>query len=158
MALDTRNIKLIILDFDGVLTDNFVYLDEYGDESVRCCKSDSVSIDILKKKGFNVLILTGEKRMYVRHRSIKLGVHFRLDIKEKEKELDSILKTFSVDKDQIIFVGNDLNDLGLINSGIYSACPSDAVFEVKENVDFVLKTKGGHGVVRELFSILKVNI
>jgi len=155
VELDTKNIKLIVLDFDGVLTDNFVYMNELDEETVRCCKSDSVAIDILKSKGVDFYVLSNEKRNYVIFRCKKMKILSRQIEGNKVDQLDFILNKFNVKMDEILFIGNDLNDLDIMKSGVLTCCPSDSAQEILDVSKIKLKTKGGYGVIRELLNLME---
>ena len=155
MELDTKNIKLIILNFDGVLTDNFLYINDFCEETVRCCGSDSIAINILRSKGIKFLVLTNEAKNYITFRCKRIGVFYKQVEGNKVDSLDSILKKFDVKKEEILFIGNDLNDVELMKSGILSCCPYDSDEEILKISNIRLKTRGGFGIIRELLSIME---
>ncbi len=154
-----KNIKYIFTDFDGVLTDNKVYVSSDGIETVLCNRSDGMAINALKKSGIRVIIISTETNQVVKLRGEKLLIDTYFGIKNKKQFLINFLTKNNFDIENILYVGNDINDLGAINHLKFSACPSDAHYEVKKNVSFILKTKGGDGVLREIAeNILQINL
>lgn len=151
-------IEHIIFDFDGVLTDNRVWLNALGEESVVCNRSDGLGLQILSRLGINVRILSKEKNKVVEARGIKLGIPVDQGVDRKDVALQEMAKKGSLDLKKTLFVGNDLNDLAAFDVVGWTACPSDAHPEIIKRSHFVLKTPGGHGVVREIASdVLKLS-
>ena len=144
------NIQLIVYDFDGVLTDNRVILREDGLESVIVNRSDGLAISILKKMGVKQIILTTEENKVVEVRAHKLGLPVMKGVNEKKSAVLTYCLEKNIDLENVIYVGNDINDLEAMKIVGYPVCPSDAYGEVKNVSKKVLKTKGGFGVVREL--------
>lgn len=154
-----KDIDTIVFDFDGVLTDNSVFLNEHGEEFVRCNRSDGLGFDTLKKIGLNALILSTEKNKVVSARGKKLNVKVLQGIENKQKTLTELSLSGELNLKRTLYVGNDLNDYHAIKLCQYSACPADSDVEIKKIVNFVLDSKGGEGVVKELLQIiLKVDI
>lgn len=149
-------IKLIIYDFDGVMTDNTFILDKYGNESVKLNRSDGFAISELKKLNIKQIILSTEKNNIVKIRARKLKINCYNDIKNKE----IFLKEYSVRKNikfgEICYVGNDINDYDAMKNCKYKFCPSDAVTKIKKISDFILPSKGGDGVIRDFYEKLMV--
>ena len=144
------NIKFIFTDFDGVLTDNKVYVSSDGKETVLCNRSDGIAINAFKKLGIKTIILSTEKNEVVKVRGEKLGVETYFGLEDKKKFLNNLIIKNNIDLSELLYIGNDINDLGAIKMTKYSACPSDSHNEIKKNVSFVLKKKGGEGVLREV--------
>ena len=159
-----KNIRLddvdaLIFDFDGVLTDNRVHLDQNGNEWVSCNRSDGLAFIVLEKIKKPTFIISTEKNKVVAARAKKLKTPVLFGIKNKSKALKklSIKKNFNLDR--TLYVGNDLNDYEAMKLCGYSACPSDSHKSIKKISTFKLDAKGGSGVVRELIEeILKFNI
>ena len=158
MLPNWSKIHTIIFDFDGVFTNNKVYLDEYGKESVRCDRSDGLGFDILRsfknKYSWDVdyFILSKEKNPVVIRRAEKLKLKVFNNIKNKELFIKDYLKTkfgeFSESRYGVLYLGNDLNDLSSIRFCGFSIAPSDAHKKIKENVNLTLPALGGEGFVR----------
>lgn len=148
--LTIEEIDLFVFDFDGVLTDNFVYLDQNGLESVRCSRADGLAFDVLQKLKKSVYILSTEKNTVVSARAEKLKVPLLQGIKNKEEALRSLASNLGCQIEKILYVGNDLNDLKVMNICGLSVCPADSHEKIKKISTVILKTNGGNGVVREL--------
>ena len=154
-----NKIKVIFTDFDGVLTDNKVYVSSNGLESVCCTRSDGLAINALKKSGIDVIIVSTEINKVVKIRGKKLGVETFYGIKNKKDFIQNLINERKFSNKDILYLGNDINDLGAINIAKYSACPSDSHDEVKKKVSHILKSKGGEGVLRELTeNFLNINL
>ena len=149
-SISLDNVHAFIFDFDGVLTNNMVFLSESGEESVVCSRSDGLAFDVLRKIGKQSYILSTEKNPVVSARAKKLKVPVLQGVSNKLDSLNKLADKNGYDLKNIIYVGNDLNDYSVIQSCGYTACPSDSHKEIKKISKIVLNTKGGHGVVREL--------
>ena len=153
--MKSKKIKLddldaLIFDFDGVLTDNKVHLDQNGNEWVSCNRSDGLAFIVLEKIKKPTYIISTEKNKVVAARAKKLKTPVLFGIQNKFIDLKklSIKKKFNLDK--TLYVGNDLNDYEALKLCGYSACPSDSHKKIKKISTFKLDAKGGSGVVREL--------
>jgi len=144
------NIDAFIFDFDGVLTNNLVHLDESGKEWVTCSRADGLAFDVLHKLKKPVFILSTERNPVVTARAKKLKVPVIQGITNKVNALGSLSETKGFDLNRVLYVGNDLNDYGVMQICGYSACPADAHPRIKESAKVVLECNGGRGVVREL--------
>lgn len=147
---NTENIKIIFSDFDGVFTDNKVLTNQNGEESVIASKYDSM---ILKSfpKSIKFIVISSEKNDSVAMRCKKLGLEYMYGIENKIELIKSILIKNSISWKESIYIGNDYNDiLPMITCG-YSLCPQDSPEKIKFIADEVLCSKGGDGVIRELF-------
>lgn len=159
MKIDINLLDLIVLDFDGVLTDNRVYIDNNGTETISCNRSDGLAFDILEKKKKKFIILSSEKNKVVIQRGKKLGIKVYSGIKYKHIKLQKIFKLKKYDKNKCLYIGNDINDFKAMTLCKYKLCPSDSHKEIKKISNLVLKSKGGHGVIRELVEkIFKISI
>ena len=154
IIIDINNIEAIIFDFDGVLTDNSVLLNYNGEEFVKCNRSDGLGFDALKKINKPTYIISTEKNKAVTARGDKLNIPVIQGIEDKCSALEElcIKNNFSLDK--LVYVGNDLNDFKVMKLCGFSVCPSDSHKDIKIIADYVLKTSGGNGVVRELIEDL----
>ena len=157
--LNIENIEAIVMDFDGVLTDNYVYLSEDGLEMVRCNRSDGMAIKALKEKGLKLFILSSEENKVVKSRADKLSIRAIYGIKEKLSVLKELSIEESFNLSSTLYVGNDVNDLNCMKACNFSACPIDSHQSIKKISTLQLKSKGGEGVIRELAEeILNVHI
>lgn len=141
---------LLVLDFDGVLTDNFVYVDENGVESVRCSKEDSLGVALLREQGFPVVVLTSEKNPVVWRRTEKLQVPCVVGPLDKTSGFLELLARYGVVAADVVYVGNDVNDLGCLREAGCGLVVADAHPRAKAEADVVLSNPGGQGAVREV--------
>jgi YrbI family 3-deoxy-D-manno-octulosonate 8-phosphate phosphatase len=148
--MNIDNIDVFVFDFDGVLTNNLVYLNQEGVESVACSRADGLAFDVLKKIKKPIFILSTESNAVVSARAKKLKINVVQGSKNKVESLKEIIKENNYHKDKVLFIGNDLNDYQVMKFCGYSVCPLDAHLKIKEIADIVLNTNGGYGVVREL--------
>ena len=148
--MNINNIDAFVFDFDGVLTNNLVYLNQEGVESVVCSRADGLAFDVLRKLKKPTFILSTEKNSVVTMRAKKLKIQALQGIKNKADALSSLSESKGYDLGRILYVGNDLNDFNVMKICGYSACPIDSHIKIKELSNIVLNTRGGEGVVREL--------
>ena len=144
------DIDLFVFDFDGVLTDNIVHIDNNGNEMVSCSRADGLAFDVLRKLDKPCQILSTENNTVVSARANKLGISVLQGVKNKEKALRNLVKRKSYKLSNILYVGNDLNDYNSMRISGFSVCPADSHPEIKKISNFILKTNGGKGIVREL--------
>lgn len=149
-------IDLLALDFDGVVTDNRVWVDEKGREMVAAYRSDSLIINQLKQAGVQVVILSSEVNPVVAARAKKMGVEavHGVNIHEKGDVLKELLAERKIDPAHVVYVGNDINDLPCFDLVGWSVAVADALPEVVRAADYVLSKPGGHGAVRELCDLI----
>ena len=152
--MNINDLDALIFDFDGVLTDNKVYTDENGIESVCCSRADGLAFDALRKLEIPVYILSTESNPVVAARAHKLKVPVIQGVKSKIDSLKSLCSEHNYNSSHILFVGNDLNDYQVIEYCGYSACPADAHESIKSICTFVCSTRGGQGIVRELLEVV----
>ena len=158
-----ENLKLLpgkleglFLDFDGVFTDNKVYLNENGEETVRCSRGDGYGISMLKKKiNIPIVVFSSEEKTIAVKRCKKLKIECFNYLKEsKYRFVLKYCEDNNINYNNVIFIGNDINDYDcLINAGC-SVAPNDAVDSIKSTVDLILKNNGGSGAVRELCDLI----
>ena len=154
-----NNLKLIIFDFDGVLTDNSVFVDSTGNEYVKCNRSDGLGFNALSKIGLKAIICSTEQNKVVQARGKKLNVETFNGIKDKLSWLKNYCLSMNISSEEILYVGNDINDYESMKFCGFSACPSDSANKIKNISNFVLTKKGGEGVVREIVEIiLKIDL
>jgi YrbI family 3-deoxy-D-manno-octulosonate 8-phosphate phosphatase len=147
-------IELVVFDFDGVFTDNRVWVGEDGSEFVACNRSDGHGISMLKDAGFDVLVLSSEKNNVTRARCRKLGVECINGLKDKATTLNDLIRKRNISRKNLIYVGNDVNDVGCMKLAGFSVAVADALAEAKKTADMILKSRGGHGAVRELCDLI----
>lgn len=147
-------IQLIVYDFDGVMTDNKVIIDQFGNEGVKVDRSDGLAISKIKNMGIKQIILSSEKNSVVQKRADKLGIPCLYGKDNKKEILEEHLNKNHISKDKVIFVGNDVNDIEVMNYVGYPIAPNDAHEEIKKIARITTKSKGGSGVVRELLDMI----
>ncbi len=148
------NVAALIMDFDGVLTDNRVAVDQTGVESVTCHRGDGWAISRLRQAGLRMLVLTGESSPVVARRCEKLGVEWITAHHDKLPVLKAWLDRHGIAPAQAVYVGNDLPDCPCM---LYVGCgiaPADAHPSAKAAARVVLETAGGHGCIRELADLI----
>ena len=148
------NINLIIYDFDGVMTNNKVYVDQNGNEMVQVNRADGLGVSEIAKLGIKQIIISTEKNSVVNMRAKKLGIDCFQGIDNKIEMVKSESKKMLIDLDKIAYVGNDINDLYAMQICGVKFCPSDAHQKIIQISDVVLKSKGGDGIVREILDLL----
>ncbi len=151
-----KKVELIVCDFDGVITDNRVWTDEDSRESVAAYRSDSIRIKELSGMGIEVIILSSEPNAVVAARAQKMGVEaiHGVGIQEKGRALREILARKNIKAGNVVYVGNDLNDLPCFEIAGWSVAVADAYPEVIRAADHVLAKAGGHGALRELCDLV----
>jgi YrbI family 3-deoxy-D-manno-octulosonate 8-phosphate phosphatase len=153
-----KQVKLLVMDFDGVLTDNRVWVGEDGKEQVAANRSDGLGLMMLKQAGIEALVVSMEVNPVVARRCEKLGIPYRQGIQDKGKLLTSILAEKHIRPEVTLYLGNDTNDLPcfpLVGCGVAVA---DSHPEVLRQADLVLSKPGGHGAVRELCDLILGNL
>jgi len=145
-----RQIKLLLTDNDGVLTDAGVYYSAEGEELKRFSLRDGMGVERLRNVDIEVGLITGENSGAVAARAKKLQItELHLGIKDKLAVLRQILELRGLSAEQIAYIGDDMNDLEIIKHAGLTACPVDAFPAIAEVADYVCKLPGGHGAFRE---------
>jgi YrbI family 3-deoxy-D-manno-octulosonate 8-phosphate phosphatase len=155
-----QTIRMIVCDFDGVITDNRVWTDEKGRETVMATRSDSMRVRDLRERGIEVMILSSEPNPVVQARAEKMGVKAvnGIDIRGKGEALKKLLAEKKIDPAHVLYIGNDLNDLPCFEIAGWGVAVADAYPEVLRAADHVLNTAGGYGAVREVCELVLKNI
>lgn len=152
-SFNLEKIKLLILDFDGTLTDNKVIIDENGNEYVKCNRSDGLGIQLFKKIGIKVICLSSEKNKVVKRRCEKLEIECIQGIMEKDEEIKNYCEINKYSLDNVAFIGNDLNDISALRIVGFPIVVNDANKLVKSFAKINLKRNGGDGVVLEFLQL-----
>ncbi|HEY4334730.1 MAG TPA: HAD-IIIA family hydrolase [Puia sp.] len=149
-------IKLVLTDVDGVLTDNGVYYGENGEVLKRFSIRDGMGVERLRKLcGIDTGIMTGELSPSVARRAEKLQItHLYLGVKDKLERLNQVMLAHGLSWEEIAFIGDDVNDLEVLARAGLSACPADAMPEVRARVDYTCKERGGYGAFREFAEMI----
>lgn len=149
-----EEVALVVFDFDGVMTDNRVWVDAEGHEFVAAYRSDSLGIQALHRAGIRTLVLSTETDGAVAARCRKMGVPVLQGVNDKAARLIQYLNEQGIDARSVIFVGNDVNDLVCFDLVGCAVAVADAQPEVLRQADLILSRPGGHGAVRELCDLL----
>lgn len=145
-----EQIKLIVYDFDGVMTNNTAIVMEDGTEGVIVNRGDGLGISMLKKAGILQIILSTEVNIVVEARARKLKLEAVHGCSDKKNKLLEYCADREIDLGDVLYVGNDINDLECIKIVGFSVAPADSHKKVLELVDLITTAKGGQGVIREL--------
>lgn len=148
---DFKKIKLIVYDFDGVMTDNRVWVDEDGKEAVMVNRSDGLAVDRIRRLGIRQIIISTEKNNVVERRAEKLGIEVIHDVEDKRTALKTYADSIGICLEQIMFIGNDINDLEALRIVGIAGAPKDAENEILEIAHWISSANGGCGVVRDLY-------
>jgi len=147
-------VSLVVFDFDGVMTDDRAWVDQEGREAVMVSRSDGMGISLLRKAGIETLVLSTESNPVVSARCRKLKITCFQSINDKATALKQILAERDLGAHNVIYVGNDINDLPCFPLVACAVTPADAHESVKVHADLVLTHNGGYGAVRELCDLL----
>ena len=148
-------IKLFAMDVDGVLTDGGMYYSKEGEVLKKFNTRDGMGIELLRKNGIIPAIITKEKSEIVLKRAEKLKIEeVYIGVEDKLEVVKRLIKKYNLSFEEIAYIGDDINDIPLLKKVGLSCCPFDAVDEIKKIVNYVCKTKGGEGAVREVVDII----
>ena len=149
-----KDIKILVLDVDGK-----IYVDDKDNSFKAFNVKDGFALVNWLKLGGEVAILTGKKSNIVEKRAKELGIKYIIQgSKNKKQDLKNLLKELNITFENVAYMGDDLNDLGVMKSVGFSACPKDSVQEVLEITNFISSKNGGDGAVREFLEhIMKKN-
>ena len=151
-----RAIRLFALDFDGVFTDNRVFVDDTGREMVACDRGDSLGLKMIREKrpDIKVVVISKETSGVVKARCDKLKIQALTGIDDKATALKELMAREGVSARETAFIGNDLNDLECIRLAGIGIAVADAVDEARKAADYVTRQRGGQGAIREVADII----
>ena len=150
-----RRIKLLLTDVDGVLTDGGVYYGEAGEVLKRFNIRDGMGVERLRQVGVETGIVTGEVSPSVARRAEKLRItELHLGIKDKPARLEEILATTGLQAEEVAFIGDDTNDVAVLQLVGLAACPGDATSFARAVADYQCAAFGGQGAFRELAELI----
>ena len=145
-----KEIKMFVTDIDGVWTDKSIYYNNDGDEYRRFNLSDSVGVLFLYLLNIPVIAISEENSEILKRRIKKLRVNeYYLGATNKVAIISELLNKYNLEWDEVAFIGDDINDIKLLEKAGFSATPSQASYYVKKNADLVLISRGGEGAFRE---------
>jgi len=150
-----RTVRLVAFDFDGVFTDNGVYVFEDGSEAVRCFRGDGIGLGKLKEVGIEAIIISTEINPVVAARSRKLGIRCVQGCENKRAALDMVIQEMGLSLTQVAFVGNDINDLTCLTRVSLPIVVQDAHPDVISYARYRARARGGHGAVREICDLFE---
>ena len=151
-----KTIKWVITDFDGIVTDNCAYIDENGNISRRVNFKDVMAFSLLKKNGYQIAIISGEKNSAIEWiankfdiQEIHQGIRIKIDV------LKSIVEKYGLSDEEFVYIGDDVNDIDSLNFAKYKITVPNAVKKVLtlDNI-MITDAKGGEGALRELVDLL----
>jgi YrbI family 3-deoxy-D-manno-octulosonate 8-phosphate phosphatase len=144
-----KEIKVFITDIDGVWTDGGMYYDSTGNELKKFNTSDSVGVFFLKLLKIPVVILTGENTPIVERRANKLGVDYLfMGVKNKLIVVEKLCNELGISLQEVAYIGDDINDISLLQSVGLSATPLNAPIYIKSIVNWTVPVNGGSGAFR----------
>ena len=150
-----KDIKIVLTDVDGVLTDGGMYYSSKGDTMKKFHVRDGMAINMLKKHNIPTIIVTKEKNRIITQWAKKMNVKKIFDgVLDKEKILKKVCKEFDVKTSNIVYIGDDVNDMALLKNVGISVSPADAWKNTKQIVDYVSEKNGGKGVLREISDLI----
>jgi YrbI family 3-deoxy-D-manno-octulosonate 8-phosphate phosphatase len=145
------------MDFDGVMSDNRVWIDEAGKESIAANRSDGLGMEMLLKTEVKAVVLSKEENPVVARRCEKMGIPYKKGVDDKGKAVQELFVEFKVTAGESVFVGNDTNDLPCFPLVGCAFAVADSHPEVLRQADNVLDNKGGYGAVREVCDLILAN-
>lgn len=148
-------IKMLVMDVDGTLTDGRIYIGEQGEMMKAFNVKDGYGIVYAKKNEIFPVIITGRESRIVKERAKELQItELYQGIDNKLQQLKLIAEKYGISREEIAYIGDDLNDLECIQYCGLTACPNDAIDILKKEVDYVCRLEGGQGAVREFIDIM----
>lgn len=155
MQIEKVKIKLLVIDVDGTMTDAGVYYDEHGNELKKFSTKDAAGFFAAREAGMEIMVLTGRECVATTRRMNEMKVEYLYqNIKNKYIWLKKFIDENDISKDQIAYIGDDLNDLAAMKLVGFIGCPADSCIEVKEVADYVSCVNGGNGAVRDIIEYI----
>ena len=151
-----KTIKMVITDFDGIVTDNCVYIDPKGEMSRKLNFKDVMAFSLLKKNGFNIGIISGESNSAIEVLAKKFDIEeIHQGIRNKLDVLTSIVKKYNLTKEEFVYIGDDVNDYDSLVFAKYAITVPEAVEKVRkiENIQ-ITNSSSGNGAFREIVDSL----
>lgn len=150
-----KKIKYLVIDVDGTMTDAGIYYDEHGNELKKFCTKDAAGFFTAHQAGMEILVLTGRECAATTRRMTEMKVDYLVqNCKDKVRYLNQFMEEKGITKDELGYLGDDLNDLPGMQLCGFTGCPADACVEIKEYADYVATVKGGEGAVRDIIEYM----
>lgn len=154
MLLDKKRveqIKYLVIDVDGTMTDAGIYYDDHGNELKKFCTKDGAGFFAAHYAGIKLMVLTGRECQATTRRMKEMKFDYIVqNIRDKAAYLEDFMKQNGIRREEIGYIGDDLNDLPPMKLCGFAGCPADACEEVKAYADYVADVKGGSGAVRDV--------
>lgn len=148
-------LRLLVIDVDGTMTDAGIYYDENGNELKKFCTRDAAGFFAARAAGIKTMILTGRESAAVVRRMKELGVEYVMqNVRDKRAFLEDFLAEQNLGRESVGYIGDDLNDLASMRLAGFAACPADACREVRKEAHYVSPVCGGEGAVRDVVEYL----
>lgn len=143
------DLKLLVLDVDGTMTDGGIYYDDHGNETKKFAIKDGAALMLAHAAGMQIMICTGRECPAVAKRASELKVDYLFqNVKNKKDFLADFMQQHGLESRNVAYCGDDLNDLAAMSLCGFVACPADACCEVRQRADYICPQKGGEGAVR----------
>ncbi len=151
--MDFLKLKYFVIDVDGTMTDAGIYYDDHGNELKKFCTKDAAGFFTAHQVGMKIMVLTGRECPAVTRRMQEMGVEYICqNVKEKRGYLEAFMEEHHIKKEELGYIGDDLNDFPPMQLAGFAGCPADACEEIKEIADYVSGVKGGYGAVRDIIA------
>ena len=148
-------IKLLAMDVDGVLTDGGMYYSEQGDELKKFNTRDGKGIELLHNAGIKIVFITGENTQLVERRAAKLKIdELRQGTGDKLATLRQIMSKYKLSYDEVAYIGDDINDLGILQVVALAITVADGLPQNQRVAHYVTRARGGEGAVREVATLI----
>lgn len=149
--MELEKIKYWIIDVDGTMTDGGIYYDEQGNETKKFCTKDAAGFFAAHQAGMKIFVLTGRECAATKRRMTELKVDYLFqNVKEKTQFLIDFFQENDIQKEEVAYIGDDLNDYEAMQLVGFIGCPKDACKEILEVADYISLQKGGYGAVRDI--------
>lgn len=151
MIFNAKNIKYLVLDVDGTLTDSGVYYDDNGNELKKFSTKDGTGFNLAHDAGMQIFVITGRECPATLRRMSELKVEYIYqNVQKKAEFLKKFMEEMNIKSEEVAYIGDDLNDIPAMRLCGFVGCPQDAALEVKELADYVSDVKCGHGAMRDV--------
>lgn len=154
-VMGIESLKYLVIDVDGTMTDGGIYYDENGNELKKFCTRDAAGFFAAHNAGIKIMVLTGRKCVATTRRMAEMKVEYlSQDVKDKAAYLEAFMRDNEIRKEEIGYIGDDLNDLSSMKLVGFVGCPVDSCKEIVGIADYVSSVKGGYGAVRDIIEYI----
>ena len=155
LTASLQKIKLLALDVDGVLTDGSIYISPAGEVFKGFNAKDGMGISCALRSGLQIAVITGRQSPIVERRCEELGITLlQQGVKDKRLALQQMAQKLGLVREEIAYMGDDLNDIPAFKASGLNLVPADAAIEVMAVADIITKASGGRGAVREAITMI----